>query len=156
MLRTCNTDYYTLVVTYFQIITSCFILVRFYGRFWLLWRIGTHTLMTLLNPFLDDAAYYFLPILSFHSHRKSLYGTWKSKGRIKEKQYSTLCVTTSVCSQIRSLYLKVIQKPKRCNNNSFIDLQEQLNMFRANFCPSSGAQDWGFFYNIWYSVLLLW
>ena len=28
-------------------------------------------------------------------------------------------------------------------------------MFRANFCPSSGAQDWGF-YNIWYSVLLDW
>jgi hypothetical protein len=23
----------------------------------------------------------------------------------------------------------------------FIDLQDQLNMFRANFCPSSGAQD---------------
>ena len=22
---------------------------------------------------------------------------------------------------------------------------DQLNMFRANFCPSSGAQDWGFF-----------
>jgi hypothetical protein len=22
-----------------------------------------------------------------------------------------------------------------------IDLQDQLNMFRANFCPSSGAQD---------------
>jgi hypothetical protein len=31
--------------------------------------------------------------------------------------------------------------PTRCNNNSFIDLQDQLNMFRANFCPSSGAQD---------------
>ena len=29
--------------------------------------------------------------------------------------------------------------------NSFIDLQNQLNMFRANFCPPSGAQDWGFF-----------
>ena len=40
---------------------------------------------------------------------------------------------------------KVIRKPTRCNNNSFIDLQDQLNMFRANFCPSSGAQDWGFF-----------
>ena len=35
----------------------------------------------------------------------------------------------------------VIQKPTRCKNNSFIDLQDQLNMFRANFCPSSGAQD---------------
>jgi hypothetical protein len=23
----------------------------------------------------------------------------------------------------------------------FIDLRDQLNMFRANFCPSSGAQD---------------
>jgi hypothetical protein len=23
----------------------------------------------------------------------------------------------------------------------FIDLQDQLNMFRASFCPSSGAQD---------------
>jgi hypothetical protein len=32
----------------------------------------------------------------------------------------------------------------RCNNNSFIDLQDQLNMFRARFCPSSGAQDWDF------------
>jgi hypothetical protein len=32
--------------------------------------------------------------------------------------------------------------PTRCNNNSFIDLQDQLNMFRASFCPSSGAQDW--------------
>jgi hypothetical protein len=31
--------------------------------------------------------------------------------------------------------------PTRCNNNSFIDLQDQLNMFRASFCPSSGAQD---------------
>jgi hypothetical protein len=40
-----------------------------------------------------------------------------------------------------------------CNNNSFIDLQDQLNMFRAKFCPSSGAQDWDF-YNIWYNVLL--
>ena len=36
---------------------------------------------------------------------------------------------------------KVIWKPTRCNNNSFIDLQDRLNMFRANFCPSSGAQD---------------
>jgi hypothetical protein len=27
----------------------------------------------------------------------------------------------------------------------FIDLQDQLNMFRANFCPSSGAQDLYFF-----------
>ena len=36
---------------------------------------------------------------------------------------------------------KVIQKPTRCINNSFTDLQDQLNMFRANFCPSSGAQD---------------
>jgi hypothetical protein len=27
----------------------------------------------------------------------------------------------------------------------FIDLQDQLNMFRANFCPSSGAQDLVFF-----------
>jgi len=26
----------------------------------------------------------------------------------------------------------------------FIDLQDRLNMFRANFCPSSGAQDWDF------------
>jgi hypothetical protein len=24
---------------------------------------------------------------------------------------------------------------------AFIDLQDQLNMFRPNFCPSSGAQD---------------
>jgi hypothetical protein len=32
--------------------------------------------------------------------------------------------------------------PTRCNNNSFfIDLQDQLNMFRASFCPSSGAHD---------------
>jgi hypothetical protein len=30
--------------------------------------------------------------------------------------------------------------PTRCNNNGFIDLQDQLNMFWANFCPSSGAQ----------------
>ena len=32
-------------------------------------------------------------------------------------------------------------------------------MFRANFCPSSVAQDWGFFYNIWCkktSVLRYW
>ena len=34
---------------------------------------------------------------------------------------------------------KVIWKPTRCNSNSFIDLQDQLNMFLANFCPSSGA-----------------
>jgi hypothetical protein len=31
--------------------------------------------------------------------------------------------------------------PTRCNNNSFIDLQDQLNIFRANLCPSSGAQN---------------
>ena len=35
------------------------------------------------------------------------------------------------CSQIT-------EKPTRCNNNEFIDLQDQL-MFRATFCPSSGA-----------------
>jgi hypothetical protein len=28
-------------------------------------------------------------------------------------------------------------------------------MFRADFLPSSGAQDWDF-YNIWYNVLLMW
>jgi hypothetical protein len=28
-------------------------------------------------------------------------------------------------------------------------------MFRANFCPYSGRQDWDF-YNIWYNVLLMW
>jgi len=33
--------------------------------------------------------------------------------------------------------------------------KEQLNMFRAIFCPSSGAWDWDF-YGIWYRVLLLW
>jgi hypothetical protein len=27
--------------------------------------------------------------------------------------------------------------PTRCNNNSFIDLQDQLNVFQASFCPSS-------------------
>jgi hypothetical protein len=27
----------------------------------------------------------------------------------------------------------------------FIHLQDKLNMFRANFCPSSGAQDLSFF-----------
>jgi hypothetical protein len=27
---------------------------------------------------------------------------------------------------------------------SFIDLQDQLNMFQANFCPSSRAQDLDF------------
>jgi len=26
----------------------------------------------------------------------------------------------------------------------FIDPQDQLNMFRTKFCPSSGAQDWDF------------
>jgi hypothetical protein len=35
----------------------------------------------------------------------------------------------------------------------FIDLLDQLNMFRANICPSSGAQEL-VFYNIWYNVLL--
>ena len=29
------------------------------------------------------------------------------------------------------MYSKVIQKPTRCNNNSFIDLQDQLNMYRG-------------------------
>jgi hypothetical protein len=29
-------------------------------------------------------------------------------------------------------------------------------MFRTSFCPSSGAQDWDVFYNIWYNVLLMW
>jgi hypothetical protein len=37
-----------------------------------------------------------------------------------------------------------MELPTRCNNNSVIDLQDQLNMFRANFCPSSGAQDLDF------------
>jgi hypothetical protein len=35
----------------------------------------------------------------------------------------------------------------------FIDLLDQLNMFRANICPSSGAQELAF-YSIWYNVLL--
>jgi hypothetical protein len=34
----------------------------------------------------------------------------------------------------------------------FIDLQDQLNVFRANICPSSGAQEL-VFYSIWYNVL---
>jgi len=29
---------------------------------------------------------------------------------------------------------------------------DQLNMFRANFCPSSEAWDWDF-YSIWYPVV---
>jgi hypothetical protein len=36
----------------------------------------------------------------------------------------------------------------RCNDNGFIDLQDQLNMFRANFCLSSGAQDLHFLQHI--------
>jgi hypothetical protein len=35
----------------------------------------------------------------------------------------------------------------------FIDLLDQLNTFRANICPSSGAQEL-VFYSIWYNVLL--
>jgi len=35
----------------------------------------------------------------------------------------------------------------------FIDLQDQLNVFQAIFCPSSGAQDWDF-YSIWYLVVV--
>jgi hypothetical protein len=35
----------------------------------------------------------------------------------------------------------------------FIELLDQLNMFRANICPSSGAQEL-VFYSIWYNVLL--
>ena len=50
---------------------------------------------------------------------------------------------------------KVIQKPTRCNKNSFIDLQDQLNMFRVNFAHLQERKT-EVFYNIWYSVLLLW
>jgi hypothetical protein len=35
----------------------------------------------------------------------------------------------------------------------FIDLLDQLNMFRANISPSSGAQEL-VFYSKWYKVLL--
>jgi hypothetical protein len=37
------------------------------------------------------------------------------------------------------MYVNNIEKPTRCNNNTFIDLLDQLNIFRANVCPSSGA-----------------
>jgi hypothetical protein len=48
-----------------------------------------------------------------------------------------------------SLITKVFRQskygtPTRCNNNSFLDLKDQLNMFRANFCLSSGTQDLDF------------
>ena len=33
----------------------------------------------------------------------------------------------------------------------FID----LNMFRANFCPSSGAQDWDFFYSSFIIIIII-
>ena len=59
------------------------------------------------------------------------------------------CTALTILQNFKILVGKVIQKPTRCNNNSFIDLQDQLNMFRANFCPSSGAQDWGFFFKIY-------
>jgi hypothetical protein len=36
---------------------------------------------------------------------------------------------------------------------SFIDLQDQLKMFRANFCPSSGAQDVDFFTTYVYGIV---
>jgi hypothetical protein len=44
---------------------------------------------------------------------------------------------------LKCIYLGKVKygTPTRCNSNNFIDLQDQLNMFRANFCPSSGAQD---------------
>jgi hypothetical protein len=35
----------------------------------------------------------------------------------------------------------------------FIDLQDQLNMFRVNIWPSSGAQEL-VFYSIWLHILL--
>jgi len=36
----------------------------------------------------------------------------------------------------------------------FIDLQDQLNVFRAIFCPSSGAWDRDI-YSIWYPVIVV-
>jgi len=36
----------------------------------------------------------------------------------------------------------------------FIDLQDQFNMFRAIFRPSSGTWDWDF-YSIWYPVVVV-
>jgi hypothetical protein len=47
------------------------------------------------------------------------------------------------CMATNGYYVGTVKygTPTRCNNNSFIDLQDQLNMFRASFCPSSGAQD---------------
>jgi hypothetical protein len=39
------------------------------------------------------------------------------------------------------IQVKYYGTPTRCNNNRFIDLQDQLNVFRANLCSSSGAQD---------------
>ena len=67
--------------------------------------------------------------------------------RKQRKLAFTNCTETMTDQTCQSCYTvgKVIQKPTRCNNNSFIDLQDQSNMFRTNFCPSSGAQDCGFF-----------
>jgi len=31
------------------------------------------------------------------------------------------------------------------HKQQFIDLQDQLNMFLATFCPSSGTSDWDFY-----------
>jgi hypothetical protein len=64
------------------------------------------------------------------------------------KYYAKHCPGTVVYKTVQREYLHSISEevgkygtPTRCNNNSFIDLQDQLNMFQASFCPSSGAQD---------------
>jgi hypothetical protein len=64
-------------------------------------------------------------------------GPWSYKKRIYRAAVSQRLRNTAVENPVG----KVIWKPTRCSNNSFIDLQDQLNMFRANVCPSSGAQD---------------
>jgi hypothetical protein len=43
--------------------------------------------------------------------------------------------SNDVCEQlcVKNVGKVNMELPTRCNNNSFIDLQDQLNMFRANF-----------------------
>jgi hypothetical protein len=75
----------------------------------------------------------------------AVYGHWQY-GEIFDCQKRQK-ITKAIC--------KVNMEHQLDATISFIDLQDQLNMFRANFCPSSGAQDRDF-YNIWYNVLLMW
>ena len=102
------------------------------------WGLGNNCRPELL-PFYETSTGNAISRRWLDNYKKQGAGM-EAEEMIEEMMWILICVWLYIIN-----VGKVIQKPTRCNNNSFIDLQDQLNMFRANLCPSSGAQDWGFF-----------